>query len=59
MAGAQIIPKNSPLDRQEKREECVLCARAEDGNIREEDLGWGGSDGCGGGDGNGGRGRGR
>jgi hypothetical protein len=27
MAGAQIVPKNRPLDRKEKREECVLCAR--------------------------------
>jgi hypothetical protein len=27
MAGAQIGPKNRPLDRKEKREECVLCAR--------------------------------
>jgi hypothetical protein len=27
MAGAQIIPKNRPLDTKEKREECVLCAR--------------------------------
>ena len=26
MAGAQIISKNRPLDRKEKREECVLYA---------------------------------
>ncbi len=59
MAGPQIVPKNRPLDRKEKREECVLCARADDGNVHEEDLGRGGGDGCGGGDGDGGRGRGR
>ncbi len=53
MAGAQIVPKNRPLDRKEKREECVLCARADDGDVREEDLGQGGGDGCGGGDGDG------
>jgi hypothetical protein len=35
-----------------------LCARADDGNVREEDLSWGGGDGCSGGDGDGGRGRG-
>ncbi len=59
MAGAQIVPKNRPLDRKEKREECVLCAHADNGNVREEDLGRGGGDGCSGGDGNGSRGRGR
>jgi hypothetical protein len=26
MAGAQIVPKNCPFKRKEKREECVLCA---------------------------------
>jgi hypothetical protein len=59
MAGAQIVPKNRPLDRKEKREECVLCARADDGDVSEEDLGRGGGDGCSGGNGDGGRGRGR
>ncbi len=39
MAGAQIVPKNRPLDRKVKREECVLCARADDGNVRKEDEG--------------------
>jgi hypothetical protein len=29
MAGAQMVPKNPPLERKEKREECVLCARAQ------------------------------
>jgi hypothetical protein len=59
MEGAQIVPKNRPLDRKEKREECVLCAGADDGDVRKGDLGQGGGDGCGGGDGDGGRGRGR
>ncbi len=58
MEGAQIVPKNRPLDRKEKREECVLCACADNGNVREEDLGRGGSNGCGDGDGDGDGGRG-
>jgi hypothetical protein len=33
MAGAQIVPKNCPLDREEKREECVLCARAQNQSL--------------------------
>jgi hypothetical protein len=58
VAGAQIVPKNCPLDKKEKREECVLCARADDGNVRKEDLGRGGGNSCGGGDGDSSRGRG-
>jgi hypothetical protein len=59
MAGAQIVPKNRSLDRKEKKEECVLCARADNSDVREENLGRGGGDCCGGGDGDGGCGRGR
>ncbi len=57
MAGAQIVPKNRPLDRKEKREECVLSAHADDGDVREEDIGQSGGDGSSGSDGDGGHGR--
>ncbi len=34
MAGAQIVPNNRPLDRKEKREECVLCVRAQNQSLK-------------------------